>query len=238
MTWVDECLLLLAAEFNNPGALVAAIHAGSSSTAPLEQALDVDIILFVNSPQDGSIYIEYQGMRVEGVLFSLELADTYFAKAIHSQKVSLIRMIVQGRQIYGEESTIAQIREKARRFLETVRPIFISPIAAFSGHTFLRLLKRATRAEDIASTAISIIDFMAKIDGPERGEWPSSTKRMFRPESSSVDNATELFGAFQKAVAGDKRDLLALFEDWLSRRRMHDETSFKMITTHKRREVA
>lgn len=51
------------------------MHAGSSLKTGLDSALDVEMILFVRGVcQDGSIYVDCNGVRVEGAIFPVDMA--------------------------------------------------------------------------------------------------------------------------------------------------------------------
>lgn len=218
--------------YAKPDDVVAILHAGSSLDKEFSECLDVDLVMFVKDDNDdGTLYIDIEGLRVEAILIPVSMAVEAAARGLRNQSLSLAEMIMVGELIFGDEREfMSPIRRQVESMVLSFRPFFMLDVVGFASNGLLSALRRASSRAHKTHLAFGILDFIGKNEGPCRGGWPMSPKYVLRLLASEEGAGSgTLQDALAKCVGGESEALVCYFERWLKEKKIEPLTSFRMM---------
>jgi hypothetical protein len=211
--------------------IVAILQAGSSLNADISECLDVDLLAFTQDDRvDGTIYITDFDIRIETIMIPASKAVDIVKRSLRNQTISLSEMILNGKQVYGDESLVNSIRQEVSSLLLVAKSMYMPEAAGFAAVSLLGALARAKAQTDKMNMAFAILEFIGKTDGPSRGIWPMSPKylgRLFAKKEGYGEGG--LHFAIQSCVNGNSAHLLDYFSKWMDERLLPRPTAFRMI---------
>lgn len=200
------------------GAVLAIIQTGSSVEQPVDQCLDIDLVVIVaDASMEGDLLVNVGDNHIDALVTTMSNAKATMGTQLRTNSVAMATMLRDGLPLFGSHQLFAELRAAAIELLAQAQPMVSRMHVGYMAHTLLSSLRRANAPADVLAATISVISFLAKSSGPLEGGWKGNEKRLLRGAFASHGSDGRLRLALASSLQGDAELLVQYLEAWIAR---------------------